>query len=62
MTMAKIRKQKRRLQIRLRQKRKEMIKKLQNAYKNAAGKVEKEQIIEKFKIKLPHLNPYDYLK
>jgi len=60
--MAKIRKQKRRLQIRLRQKRKEMIKKLQNAYKNAAGKVEKEQIIEKFKIKLPHLNPYDYLK
>jgi len=60
--MAKIGKQRRRLQIRLRQKRRALIKKLQEAYKKAESKSEKEQIIEKFKRKLPHLNPSDYLK
>lgn len=62
MAMAKISKQRRRLQIRLRQKRRVLIKKLQEAYKKAESKSEKEQIIEKFKRKLPHLNPSDYLK
>ncbi|MGB9847890.1 MAG: hypothetical protein ACPLKV_01620 [Minisyncoccia bacterium] len=60
--MAKIGKQKRRLQIRLRQKRRQTIKKLKELYKNATTKEEKEKIIEKFKRKLPHLNPSDYLK
>lgn len=62
MTMAKIGKQRRKLQIRLRQKRRETIKKLKEAYKKAATKEEKEKIIEKFRRKLPHLNPADYLK
>lgn len=62
MTMAKIGKQRRKLQIRLRQKRRQTIKKLKELYKNATNKEEKEKIIEKFKRKLPHLNPSDYLK
>lgn len=60
--MAKIGKQRRKLQIRLRQKRRQTIKKLKELYKNATNKEEKEKIIEKFKRKLPHLNPSDYLK
>lgn len=60
--MAKIGKQRRRLQIRLRQKRRQTIKKLKELYKNTTTKEEKEKIIEKFKRKLPHLNPNDYLK
>lgn len=60
--MAKIGKQRRRLQIRLKQKRRETIKKLKEAYKKATTKEEKEKIIEKFRRKLPHLNLTDYLK
>jgi len=58
--MAKIGKQRRKFQIHLHQKRRVMIKKLKEAYQNAT--IDKEKIIEKFRCKLPHLKPEDYLK